>query len=173
MQKTITVLLLTIVFLISLNSLKAQTPISQLSRKVFYQLPYPGVLPDNPVYFLKQIRDKISLFFTAKGQPKAEKLLLYSDKKISMAKELMKRGKVKLSLKTAISAEEEFAKLLTEINENNLTDPEFTSKVKLSNEKHQEVIMQLIADSQLSENNELVSKILNLIKTNSTEATKI
>ncbi|GIW62730.1 MAG: hypothetical protein KatS3mg090_0556 [Patescibacteria group bacterium] len=173
MKKTIIILLLTIVFLISPNSLKADTFLNQVPKKVNYQLPYPGVLPDNPIYFFKNIRDKILLFITEKGRDKADRLLLYSDKKISMSRELMKKGKVKLSLKTAISAEEDFNKLITEIQDNQITDPEFTSKVKLSSDKHKEVIIQLITDSQLPETNDLVKTLLKLTEKNLQEVTKI
>ena len=49
---------------------------------VDYQLPYPGMLPDNPLYFLKVFRDNLTSFFINKPLDKAHFDLLQSDKDV-------------------------------------------------------------------------------------------
>ncbi len=52
--------------------------------KVEYNLPYPGILPDHPLYFLKQLRDKILDFLITDPVKKAEFYILQADKRLSM-----------------------------------------------------------------------------------------
>jgi len=76
-----------------------------LVQKSDYFLAYPGILPDNILYSLKMIRDRIRLFFTVDQQRKVDVLLLYADKRIAAAKALMEKGKGDLALETATKAE--------------------------------------------------------------------
>ena len=48
-----------------------------------YLLPYPGMLPDNPLYMLKAMRDRVINFLIADSQKKAEFYLLQSDKRLN------------------------------------------------------------------------------------------
>lgn len=73
--------------------------------KVEYYLPYPGILPDNPLYNLKVIRDKLRLALTFDERKKAEGELLYADKRINAAKALIEGGKTGLGVSTATKAE--------------------------------------------------------------------
>jgi len=70
-----------------------------------YYLPYPGLLPDNPVYKVKALRDKLSLWMTRGDAKKAEKELLFADKRINAAEVLIGGGKVNLGVSTATKAE--------------------------------------------------------------------
>src|SRR5579883_115828 len=47
-----------------------------------YVLPYPGILPDNPFYFLKVLRDRLILFFISNPTKKSSFYLLQSDKRL-------------------------------------------------------------------------------------------
>lgn len=70
-----------------------------------YVLPYPGILPDHPLYPLKLLRDKIVLFLT---RDKLEKINLkrhLADKRLAMALLLVKQGKKALGIKTLDDAE--------------------------------------------------------------------
>ncbi len=73
--------------------------------KVDYYLPYPGILPDNPLYNLKVIRDKIKLELIFDEEKKAEKELLYADKRINAGKALIEGGKLELGVSTASKGE--------------------------------------------------------------------
>lgn len=50
--------------------------------EVEYALPYPGILPDNPLYSLKASRDRIISFFIADPVKKSEFDLLQADKRL-------------------------------------------------------------------------------------------
>ena len=62
-------------------------------NKVIYTMPYPGILPDHPLYFVKIVRVRINEFMTRDQLKKAEIYLLYSDKRVAMAMALTKKGK--------------------------------------------------------------------------------
>ena len=78
------------------NETQPATP----AAKVEYVLPYPGILPDNPLYFLKATRDKIISFLISDVIKKAEFNLLTSDKRINAAWSLSTRGKYELAVST-------------------------------------------------------------------------
>lgn len=50
-----------------------------------YQLAYPGMLPGNPLYFLKSWRDGLSAFFISSPLAKADFYLTQSDKTLHAA----------------------------------------------------------------------------------------
>lgn len=56
-----------------------------------YTLPYPGILPDNPLYFLKVLRDNIIVFFISDPLKKSSFDLLQSDKRLEAAWYLLKK----------------------------------------------------------------------------------
>ena len=49
---------------------------------VEYTLPYPGILPDNPLYPIKTLRDKIVSFFITDAKKQAQFDLLQADKRL-------------------------------------------------------------------------------------------
>ena len=75
------------------------------TTNVEYSLPYPGVMPDNPLWFFKALRDKTFLFFTPDPYKRAQRTLLLADARLVMARDLAARGKTGLSVSTAAKAE--------------------------------------------------------------------
>lgn len=66
-----------------------------------YQLPYPGMLPDNPLYPLKTFRDKIVGFLISDPLKKAEFNVLQADKRLQAGVYLIdKSKKYKLAIET-------------------------------------------------------------------------
>jgi len=65
----------------STNAAMSQT--GDQGQPVEYALPYPGMLPDNPLYFLKQVRDWIMEKIIADPVRKIEFYVLQSDKDIN------------------------------------------------------------------------------------------
>lgn len=63
-----------------------------------YTLPYPGILPDNPLYFFKVLRDNIVAFFISDPVKKSEFYLLQSDKRLEASWYLLKEGPSKDAL---------------------------------------------------------------------------
>lgn len=76
------------------------------SANVNYELPKPGIGPDNPLWIFKAARDKIWLFSTFSPTRRSDLLLLFSDKRLSQAKKLIEKGDIELGVATAAHAEQ-------------------------------------------------------------------
>jgi hypothetical protein len=55
------------------------------NNKIEYTLPYPGILPDHPLYFVKTLRDTILSRLISNPVKMAEFDLLQADKKLNMS----------------------------------------------------------------------------------------
>lgn len=125
------------------------------SKIIEYNLLYPGILPDHPFYFLKQARDTIVYFLTRDYIKKAKLKLEFSDKKANMALLLSQKGKWKLAATTLLEAEVDFNKisgLISTSKKQGVTAPDnFILTLKLSNEKHQQVIEELLKNAPQGE----------------------
>ncbi len=75
------------------------TPTTNIpSVGIVYNVAYPGiVLPDNPLWPLKVLRDRIWLSFTFNPIKKSELYLLLADKRLASAQVLYKKGKSELA----------------------------------------------------------------------------
>lgn len=126
----------------------SETLVRTPQEKVIYNLPYPGLLPDSPLYAVKIIRDRITDFLTRDNLKKAELYLLYSDKRASMSLALALKGKNQLAIDTFIKGEKYFIKipnLLRSAKKQGSPAPSsFVETLKLSNAKHKELIDELI-----------------------------
>lgn len=169
MFKKIAVSIFFLFFLIFISSsfyflIYSQT-VTVSQSKVIYEMPYPGILPDHPLYFLKICRDRILEFATRDYIKKSELYLLYSDKRTAMAINLVKKGKEKLALTTLSKAEKYFFKipfLLKESKKQGVNPPdELVNKLKLSNAKHKEIIEGFFKDLP-QEQTDLISGILKI-----------
>lgn len=108
-----------------------------------YSLPYPGILPDHPLYFIKALRDKILLFFTRDPVRRVNINLIISDKRIAMGKVLWEKGNTDLSLTTFTKAEKYLltaAVDLGKLKKQNNLPPGLADKVELAAKKHEEII---------------------------------
>lgn len=126
----------------------SETLVKTPQEKVIYNLPYPGLLPDSPLYITKIIRDKITDFLTRDNLKKAELYLLNSDKRASMSMALALKGKNQLAIDTFMKGEKYFIKipdLLRSAKKQGTQAPSgFIEILKLSNAKHKEMIGELI-----------------------------
>ena len=77
---------------------------------VDYQLPYPGMLPNNPLYLLKVFRDNLTAFFLSKPIDKANFDLMQSDKNVQASYLLItqQQGKTLLAFQTFSQAQDDF-----------------------------------------------------------------
>jgi hypothetical protein len=71
-------------------------------KKSDYTLAYPGILPDHPLYFLKDVRDKIIELLIVDPERKSEFYLLQSDKLLHAAVRLLDKNE-KEKARAAIS----------------------------------------------------------------------
>lgn len=78
------------------------TPImkKEVMVKIEYTLPYPGILPDNPLYFLKQLRDGILDRLIVDPTRKVEFYILQADKRLAMGIMLVDQKKNALAEQT-------------------------------------------------------------------------
>jgi len=110
---------------------------------VDYYLPYPGILPDHPLYWLKMIRDRVRLWSTRDVEAKYERLLLYADKRIGAAKVLIEGGQADLGITTATKAEkylEQAVGQLEKVKKAGKAYPERVENLQKAIAKHEEVL---------------------------------
>ncbi len=81
-----------------------------------YNLPYPGILPNHPLYTVKVIRDRFLEFFTRDQVAKSELYLLYADKRINMAKMLSDQSEWALAEEMASKSQKYLLKMCDSAN---------------------------------------------------------
>lgn len=118
---------------------------STKSRSVEYTLPYPGILPDNPLYFLKAARDRIVGLLISDPLKKAEFNLLAADKRLNSGIFLFKKGKDKYSLaiSTVSKGENYFEEAIAKVREakqQGMDTNDILRRLSDSSYKHQEAI---------------------------------
>lgn len=121
------------------------------SPNIEYTLPYPGILPDHPLYPLKVLRDRILLLLIIDPLKKAEFSKLLADKRLNMGIFLIDKGKPVLAEST-ISKGEKYLLQGTEILkktkvEGAMIPAEITDKFILAAKKHQEIIYNILQGS--------------------------
>ena len=144
-------------------SLYSQT-VSFTGGKVVYDLPYPGILPDHPLYIVKMVRDRLLDWTTRDSLKKTQLYLLYSDKRLAAAIILAKKGKNSLAISTLAKGEKYFLRipdLIVRSKRQGVTIPEsLFYQIKLSNDKHKEVIGEIAKQSPKGEEKEFESLLL-------------
>src|SRR5260221_10578177 len=129
------------------------TPGSNTAIASDYQLPYPGMLPDNPLYFIKELRDNLTAFFLSKPLDKADFALLQSDKNVQASYLLVTReaGKSDLAWKTLSSAQDSFAQAITQTEnakKQGYNTQEIAKKLDSANQKHLQVLRAIALQTQ-------------------------
>ena len=100
-----------------------------------YYLPYPGTLPDHPLYWLKMVRDRIQLMLITNPLAKAEKLLLYADKRLGAGWALVDGNKQDLGM-TTLTKGEKYLEQAVALGENS----GLKETLKKAVSKHEEVL---------------------------------
>lgn len=125
-----------------------------------YTLPYPGILPDHPLYPFKRLRDAI-LLLTARDSVKSIDLKrLFADKHLVMAQLLWEKGNFSLSYNTFMQGERYLLASSIEIEQLKALKqlpPGLSDIVELATRKHIETLTKLIATSS----NEQQRRMLN------------
>lgn len=125
-----------------------ETPEASPSPKIEYTLPYPGILPDHPLYFLKVFRDRILGFFIKDPVKRIEFNLLMSDKRLNMGIFLMEKGKPALAETTVSKGEKYFLQAVEGIGkaeeQGREVSQDLLNKLKTANLRHEEVILELL-----------------------------
>jgi hypothetical protein len=131
-----------------------------------YQLPYPGILPDHPFYFLKNIRDKIMSFLISSPLKKAEFYLLQSDKNLQATVSLYEQNKDRKTVfQTLQKSEDYFQKAIDaawQAKKQGINILEFEHKITIANLKHQEVVLSLSKSATSAEKKEFEDSLKRL-----------
>jgi|SRR3989338_11221392 len=122
------------------------------SAQIIYELPYPGLLSDSPIYFIKALRDKVTELLISDPVKKAEFYLLTADKRLNEGVMLFDKGLSKYSLleSTISKGENYFEKGIGQLQlaqKQNIPIASLIQKYHLSSRKHQEVIKDLSGKS--------------------------
>jgi len=112
---------------------------------ISYQLPYPGMLPDNPLYFLKALRDKLTVFFLSKPLDKASFSLLQSDKDVEASYLLVTQeaGKTTLAVTTFSQGQDNFEDAINQTaaaKKQGYSITEISKKLLAANQKHIQIL---------------------------------
>ena len=130
----------------SLSPVYADEPsITPAPTPVAYQLPYPGLLPDNPLYFLKALRDSVEGFLISSPLQKADFDLLQADKRVNASYLLLtqENGKEALAATTFSKAENYFEDAIskaTEAKKQGMDIHDVVKRLTVANLKHKEVL---------------------------------
>ena len=142
------------------------TPPVTLQMHIKYDLAFPGMLPDSPLYKLKVLRDKIiasSIFAPLK---KIEFYLMQTDKGILATAMLIDKNKVDLATETALKAENNFTLIAPQLYMlPKKPNKEFFKNLQTAGLKHQEVLMSLIARTP-KEKQEVFKTVIEFSKRN-------
>jgi hypothetical protein len=92
-------LVLTSLCFVPVSTVSAQ-PITGFEEEssVEYQLPYPGILADSPLYVVKRLRNAYLIWSAKDSYAKSVEYLEQSDKKLAMSRPLLAKGKLKMSV---------------------------------------------------------------------------
>jgi uncharacterized membrane protein YheB (UPF0754 family) len=118
--------------------------------EINYALPYPGLLPGNPLYTFKAIRDKITEVMTTNPLKKANFYLLQADKRLSSALIMHEKGDKEQAENTISKGQNYLEKSIDKTlhaKESQESIIDITAKLKSSAEKHELEISKLIKNS--------------------------
>ncbi len=126
-----------------------ETMDSAMERKPEYLLPFPGILPDHPLYFLKALRDTILDRLIVDPLRKAEFHVLQADKRLGMGKLLVEQGKGALAETTISKGEKYMERAISGLSAFKSTGrpvpASLIDRLTRSMEKHIEVLTELVA----------------------------
>lgn len=110
-----------------------------------YELPYPGLLPDNPLYPLKMLRDRVVLILISDSIKRAKFNLLQADKRLQAGLYLYNgnKSKVNIAISTISKSQNYFSDALAETEKAKREKHDIDGIINdltLSSRKHQELL---------------------------------
>ncbi len=140
--------------------IKEESSPSAKKQIIDYNLPYPGILPDNPFYIVKTVRDGIIRFFISDPLKKAEFDLLQADKRLNAGYYLFVKGDKsrKLAISTISKGENYFFNAIEgaiKAEKQGVETDVFWEKLLTSSKKHKEIL----EDLKLKSSKDLISNI--------------
>lgn len=126
------------------------SPSGQAPAPFAYELPYPGILPDHPLWPIKALRDRIMGFLIGDPVKKAQFNLIQADKRLSAGISLFKKGKRQMAASTISKGENYFAQAVAQAYEAKRMgkgDSSLVEQLFKASHKHQAVLTELINQS--------------------------
>lgn len=114
-----------------------------VKEEVNYYLPYPGMLPDHPLYWVKMVRDKLREYVLFRLERKVEYWAFLADKRIGAGKVLMEGGKGEKGVVTYRKASGYLKKAVTGVEElvsEGVETGALTNKIEQATLKYIEVL---------------------------------
>jgi hypothetical protein len=144
LKKSLVFSLLFLVFLTSSRSILAKSP--------DFNLPNPGMLADNPLIFLKNIKEDIIIFAVRDNEKKAKYYLSLSQRHLSGALILHEKGRADLAIDELRKSENDFLQSLTTANDilktgGSISDDLLEDMKRLSI-SHKEVLNYVLSNSK-------------------------
>ncbi|OGH02856.1 MAG: hypothetical protein A2798_00270 [Candidatus Levybacteria bacterium RIFCSPHIGHO2_01_FULL_37_17] len=151
LRRILIVLLLVLISSFFSKSLAQTVSTSSALPKVEYELVYPGLLPDNPLYYLKAIRDNILKFLIRDEMKKAEFDLLQADKRLGAGKALLEKAKDDLAITTLSKSGNYFDDAISNIfkaKKKGENVEQLLDKMITASKKHQFVIREMQSEQK-------------------------
>ena len=147
-MKKFALIIILLLFSSTVNNVFAQDIVlpNPSAINVEYELPYPGILPDNPLYFLKAVRDNVLGFFISDPLKKADFQLLQADKRLAASKVLLDEKKYDLAITTLSKSGNYFDKAISkaaQAKSQGQNADSVIAKLLQASKKHQQVIYQM------------------------------
>jgi hypothetical protein len=127
-----------------------------------YQLPFPGILPGNPFYFFKPLRDHIVGFLITDPVKKTQFDLLMADKRLSAGQALMSRGQTQLAESTLSKGENYFSEAIVsaqEAKKQGFVIDGIGGQLEASSEKHEQEIVSMQEKDTSSYLNQILARV--------------
>lgn len=165
MKRTLIVIIAALLFLLKTDIAAQDATASATPTPIQYTLPYPGLLPDHPLWFVKAIRDKIISFLISDPLKKSEFDLKQADKRLSAGVALIKKGKTEEGISTISKAENYLEEAVRSASLAKTSGKDVMSWLETlmnASKKHREVILEVeqtvspdVRDSLLKERQRL------------------
>ena len=151
MKKTFINILLIIIAILTMVSTTAVLATQQEQQQavdsakhstIDYPLPYPVMLSDNKLFFLKKMRDRVMAFLISDPLKKSEFYLLLADKRLSMAQTFVKYNKFDFAKDSLLRAENFYEKAesnLWQAKQRNKNIDELKGRMLKAGAKHLEI----------------------------------
>lgn len=151
-------------------------PTADLTKKSEYVLPFPGLLPDHPLYFLKNFRDFLLDKLIVDPIRRSEFYLLQADKKLAMTIVFIEKGNIvraeDVLAKSGKHMEQSIGGLLTLKSQGKEVPGYVVDRITNALVKHEEVLTELLQKVQGNQK-ENFSAALSVVKKLQGEAGKL
>lgn len=111
-----------------------------------YDLSYPGLLPDHPLYPLKMVRDNLMTMLIGKPLDKASFLLLQSDKHVLASKLLLQKNDIELAYESFVNAQKYFDEAVScvrEAKKEGMSTHDAINKLQTASKKHHQIVHEM------------------------------